>query len=325
MFFAMCHKVKFIEATKHFRPLFEDDASRKRKLPTSHSCPADLAVSDPELPLRTETKTRMQTEASSSSHGTSDTSAAEKSKLELELEDAVEKGFELRKGLGLRFQRAHAPNTAKHAEYKALKSHQQKAQFRRDWANQELRNLQQQKTHCQSYQDVDRELGEYVCFAAMVEKFGHSYDPTGATQRANVYAGKCDKMGGSWVSWNAMINEKEYFYLRRQHETVFAEKWPLFSAESQDCELLDEEPADDRRPQRDAQQTLENATPAKNKSKAKATYTQCFPQHTRVLHMHVAVLHGPRVCLCRFWVDPKPRQRPRSLQRSKETTTGQLA
>ena len=124
MFFAMCHKVKFIEATKHFRPLFEDDASRKRKLPTSHSCPADLAVSDPELPLRTETNTRMQTEASSSSHGKSDTPAAEKSKLELELEDAVEKGFELRKGLGLRFQRAHAPNTAKHAEYKALKSHQ---------------------------------------------------------------------------------------------------------------------------------------------------------------------------------------------------------
>ena len=201
MFFAMCHKVKFIQATKHFRPLFEDDASRKQKLPTSHRCPADLAVSAPELPLRTETKTRMQTEAISSSHGKSDTLAAEKSKLELELEDAVENGFELRKRLGLRFQRAHAPNTAKHAEYKALKSHQQKAQFRRDWANQELRNLQQKKTHCQSYQDVDRELGEYVCFAAMVEKFGHSYDPTGATQRANVYAGKCDKMGGSWVSW----------------------------------------------------------------------------------------------------------------------------
>ena len=143
----------------------------------------------------------------------------------------------------------------------------------------------------------------------MVEKFGHSYDPKGVTQRAHVYAGKRDKMGGSWVSWNAMSNEKEYFYLRRQHETVFAEKWALFSAESQDCGFLDEEPVDD----------------AKNKSKAKATYTQCLPQHTRVLHMHVGVMHGPHVCECRFWVDPKPRQRLRSLQRSKETTTGQLA
>ena len=63
----------------------------------------------------------MQTEATSCSHGTSDTLAAEKSKLELELDDAVGKGFELRKGIGLLFQRAHAPNTVRHAEYTALK------------------------------------------------------------------------------------------------------------------------------------------------------------------------------------------------------------
>ena len=188
---------------------------------------------------------RMQTEATSSSRGTSDTLAAEKFELVLDLEDAVGNGFELREGIGWRFQRAHAPNTAKHAEYKALKSHQQKAPFRRGWASQELRNLKQKKTHCQSYQDVDWELGEYVCFSAIVEKFGYSYDPKGATQRANVPAGKCDKMGGSWVSWNAMINEKEYYYLRRQHETVFAEKWALFSAESQESEFLDEEAADE--------------------------------------------------------------------------------
>ena len=50
-FFAVCHTVKLIGTTKHFRPLLEDDTSRRRKLPTSHSCPADLAVSDPELPL----------------------------------------------------------------------------------------------------------------------------------------------------------------------------------------------------------------------------------------------------------------------------------
>ena len=119
---------------------------------------------------------------------------------------------------------------------------------------------------------MDRELGEYVWFAAKVEKFGYSYDPKGATQRANVYAGKCDKMGGSYVSWKAMINEKEYSYLRRQHETVFQEKWALFSAESQESEFLNEEPADDR-PQRDAQQPLDTAVPPKSKSKAKATYT----------------------------------------------------
>ena len=55
----------------------------------------------------------MQTEATRSSHGTSDTSGPEKSMLELELEDAAEKGFELWKSIGSRFQRAHALNTAK--------------------------------------------------------------------------------------------------------------------------------------------------------------------------------------------------------------------
>ena len=88
-------------------------------------------MSDLELLLRKETKTRMQTEATSSSHGTSDTPAAGESKLELELEDAVERmASYCGKGIGLRFQGAHAPNTAKHAECKALTSHQQKAQFR---------------------------------------------------------------------------------------------------------------------------------------------------------------------------------------------------
>ena len=124
-------------------------------------------------------------------------------------------------------------NEPKHAEYKALKA-------------------TNRKHNSGVIGPVDRKLLEYVCFAAMVEKFGYSYDPKDATQRASVYAGKCEKMDGSWVSWNAMINEKDYFYLRRQHERVFAEKWALHSAESQECEFLDEEPADDRRPQRDA-------------------------------------------------------------------------
>ena len=85
-------------------------------------------------------------------------------------------------------------------------------QFRRDWSTEELRNSKQEKTQCRSYQDVDRELGEYVCSAAMVEKVDHSCDPKGATRRANVYAGKCDKMGGSWVSWNANVNDKIFLY-----------------------------------------------------------------------------------------------------------------
>ena len=38
------------------------------------------------------------------------------SKLQLDLEDALKNGFDLRKGLGLRFRKAHAPTTQTHAE-----------------------------------------------------------------------------------------------------------------------------------------------------------------------------------------------------------------
>ena len=311
MSFALCHKVKFIEATKHFQ---------------SHSFPADPAVSDPELPMRRETKTRTQTEATRSSHGTRDTPAAEKCKLELELEDAVEEGFELRKGIGLRFQRAQAPNTAKHAKYKALKGHQQKAQFRRDWANRELRNLKQRKHHCQSYQDVDSKLGEYVCFAAMVGEVRLLLRLQGRDPTRKCLRWKARRDGRFMGVMECHDQRKRILLIATGARNVFAENWALYSAESQECEFVDEEAADDRRPQRDAQQTLENAVRFKNKTtKAKATYRQCLSQHTRVLHVRVAVVHGPHVCVCRFWLDPKPGQRPHSLQRSKETAKGQLA
>ena len=71
---------------------------------------------------------------------------------------------------------------------------------------------------------------------------------------------------------------------------------------------------------------LENAIFSKNMSKAKATYTQCLPQHTRVLHMRVLLMCIVLVFVCAFFgLDPKLRQRPRSFQRRKETTTGQQA
>ena len=57
-----------------------------------------------------------------------------------------------------------------------------------------------EKKHCQSFQDVDRESGDHMCLAPLLEKFGSSYDPKGATQHASVYAGTCDKMVGLLVS-----------------------------------------------------------------------------------------------------------------------------
>ena len=129
VFFAMCHKVKGIEATKHFRPLLEDDASRKRKLPTSHSCPADLALSDPQLLLRRERRKRPCRRKPPAARKGPVTHLPQRNPSSSRKEDAVENGFELRKGIGLRFQRAQA------CRVQSAESHQQKAQFRREWAS----------------------------------------------------------------------------------------------------------------------------------------------------------------------------------------------
>ena len=282
VFFAVCHKVKFIEATKHFRPLLENDASRKPKLPTSDSCPADLAVSDPELAsVQRDERRACRLKPPAARTGRATHSAAEKVH--------ARAGTGRCCGEGLRTAEGHwvavptSPCT-RHSEacrvQRAEKPTTESTDSDVDWANQELRNLRRKTTHCQCYQVVDQELGECACFAAMVDKFGCSYD----LQRANVYAGKCDKMGGFMGVMKCHDQRKRILSFRYDRtKTVFAEKRALHSAESQECEFVGEEPADDHRPHRDAQQTLENAVPSKNTGKSKATYTQCLPQHTRVL------------------------------------------
>ena len=67
-----------------------------------------------------------------------------------------------------------------------------------------------EKKHCQSFQDVDRESGDHMCLAPLLEKFGSSYDPKGATQHASVYAGTCDKMVVTWrhaffLGWGSVL------------------------------------------------------------------------------------------------------------------------
>ena len=232
----------------------------------------------------------MQTEATRSSHGTSDTLVAEKSKLELELEDAVENGFELRKGIGLRFQRAHAPITARHAEYKALKSHQHKAQC----------NMKQKKTLPKLPRrgpGVGR-VRVFRCDGGEVRLLlrPQGRDPTHKCLRWNV------RQDGRFMG----VMESHYqrkrillFVMAARNGLCRKKGFALgriprvvsFSIKSQRTTVDHNETL--------PQQPLENAVPSKSKSEAKATYTQCLPRHTRVLHMR-AVVHGPRVCSCRF-------------------------
>ena len=140
--------------------------------------------------------------------------------------------------------------------------------------------------------------------------------PRALTQRASVNAGKRDKMGGSRVPWNVMIEEKEYFYKRRQHETTVEEKWPLYSAESQECEFLDEEGASGR----------PSATTRRPTNSRERYPFQEQNQSQRVcLHKRSGCATWSACLFVPFLTWFEPRQRPRSLQRREETTTGQLA
>ena len=122
-------------------------------------------------------KTGMQTEATSSSHGTSPSSSS---------------NWET---LWRRASNCGKASCTKHSQAYRVRNAEKPPTESTIWTSlgqSRAAQLASSKKHCQSNQDVDRELGEDVCFAVMVEKFGFSYDTKGATQRANVYAGKTD-------------------------------------------------------------------------------------------------------------------------------------
>ena len=110
---------------------------------------------------------------------------------------------------------------------------------------------------------MDRELGEYVfrCDGGEVRLL---LRPQGRDPERKCLRWKVRQDGRLMGVMESHDQRRRYFYLRRH------------SAESQESDFLDEKPADHRRPQRDAQQPLDNAVPPKSERKAKVTYTQCL-------------------------------------------------
>ena len=144
--FAICHKVKLIEATKQFWPLLEDGATRKWKFPTSHSCPADLAVSGPQVPLRRETETRADTKppAARTKRATRLPRKSPSSNWNWKTLWRMASNCGKASGCGSN-EPMHQTQREACRVQSALRSLHLKAQFRRDWASQELRNLKQKK------------------------------------------------------------------------------------------------------------------------------------------------------------------------------------
>ena len=164
--------------------------------------------------------------------------------LMLQLKDAIHTAdgdFDIRKGLGQKFSKSHVKGSdnynkmQKYIQQKAqegVKTNTAKSMFRKEWSKKTYENLKESQVHSKEWEEVDTEHGVYVCFAVLVESFGYNYDPQGALKRACSYADKCIAMGGSWLDNNDMIDEVDYFLLRKEHKTIMKEKWGLYTQAS---------------------------------------------------------------------------------------------
>lgn len=125
---------------------------------------------------------------------------AKDSLFEAQLKEALQEGdFKVTKALGQRFQRSFRPGSEQHAQFKAMKSLEDKTRFRMAWVQSQFDELQKKKVWERSYKTIDSQKGEYVPFAVLVAREGGDRSAEVAALR---YATKCAKMQGRWVSFN---------------------------------------------------------------------------------------------------------------------------
>ena len=149
-----------------------------------------------------------------------------KSSFEVQLDAAVKDGkVDPRSGLGQRFSREHKDN----ADFKKLQGREAVASFRVEWAKRKLNEVRMENSHTRSYSQVDENVGEYLPFECIVEKYGFAFNREKAIQKATVYCEKCVKMGGKWMSYDEMSEDFEFLFVRRQSKELFAEKWAMFT------------------------------------------------------------------------------------------------
>ena len=110
--------------------------------------------------------------------------------------------------------------------------------------------MEETSTFKHEWQEVDEELGTYECFARVVELSGYFFDPQGAVERARKYCDACFKLGGDWVDNNCMIQELEFFHLKRQHRSLMGKKWQLMQKARMITDAGQAEPAAEQPPEK---------------------------------------------------------------------------
>eukprot|EP00974_Lingulodinium_polyedra_P098097 9509827-Lingulodinium_polyedra.AAC.1 len=156
-------------------------------------------------------------------------------KYEEDLEAMLKNGdVNVRVGSGWKFAEAHKKGSEAFEKYKTLGSTEKKKAYRLEWARQELANLRKEKVKFKEWADVDITLGEYMPFARVIEMQGYMVDPKGAVQRGTEMCKRLAKMGGKWIFYNDLSKSWEFFFIRRQHQQTFSEKWQLYLKETEE-------------------------------------------------------------------------------------------
>ena len=139
-----------------------------------------------------------------------------------------EKKLDLQRGFGKMFARQHAKGSPGHVEYNRDKSQRAKDEFKKKWLSMEIQKRTEAKSVIKEWQDINTELGEYMCAASIIERQGFWADRSGAIARGMHYVKACISMGGKWCTHWDMTQGAEYFYVRRQNAQIFGEKYKLF-------------------------------------------------------------------------------------------------
>ena len=137
--------------------------------------------------------------------------AKEQQKLAV-LETAAKHGFAVQSTLANKFRAEKGQDP----EYKKLNRDGQ-AEFRRQWAAEELNLFKAKKVHTQEWSRVDRKKGEYLSISQLVVDQGGWTDP-GAIQAAIELATQCVAMGGDWIMMNPQTKRAMFFRLKFEWE-----------------------------------------------------------------------------------------------------------
>ena len=159
---------------------------------------------------------------------------AKEMELEKELADCVDGGVDLRTKWGLRFTRD--PTGGKASTY--FGSREDKARFRRDWAETQLRERRRQRERRGEYKHVDVKHGRWMPFSRIWKLQGGKDDPK-ALEAARNIARSCIATGGEWVRVNPRSKRVELIDLEEGFDEKFSKSWTLYETTQQFNEAVD--------------------------------------------------------------------------------------